>query len=128
MRGVFKFYTVEYLWPFTGAWLTLKIATDERPGAEMIQLVPHHADSSYAAFQSSNLYGFAPLRKGIGADAGSVPAVNYVTRNEESLSYPKMYMVMVTRRSNALEDWLKFYLMPFLMNIFVMNYTFEESD
>merc|ERR1712032_491243 len=43
-------------------------------------------------------------------------------------SYPKMYMVIAARRSNALEDWLKFYLMPFLSNIFVINYRFEETD
>merc|ERR1712061_483473 len=32
------------------------------------------------------------------------------------------------RRSNSLEDWLKFYLMPFLSNVFVIQYDFVESE
>merc|ERR1719499_1027637 len=48
--------------------------------------------------------------------------------DESAHTYPKMYMITASRRTNALEDWLKFYLMPFLSNIFVILYPFEEPD
>merc|ERR1719499_800859 len=48
--------------------------------------------------------------------------------DESAHTYPKMYMITAARRTNALEDWLKFYLMPFLSNIFVIKYPFEEPN
>lgn len=129
ISGSFKYFTNDSLYPFGDVVFMIKVGTDGRPGSEKLGMHPHEDDCSYPAF-SRNVYGFTPYMKK--SDDGKVtPLVHYdypkIEHGTYAGSYPRCYMLICCRRS-PVEEWLKFYAIPFVATFYSFIYEFNDTD
>jgi len=122
--GSFQYHSRYIHEPFDEVFAFIKIATDRRPGTELIRLIFDDEDSSYESF-SRWIRDYFPTGSPVPIDITMSNNMNKMTSDNHI--YPRAY-IFQRFSHNSYESVAKFYILPAIMPVLLFFPSAEDKD